>query len=158
MSAEYLRNGAFTPSYASPQLIQHVGSGRMPVMDDVANDMWALGAVLFELSTSTERGWTQHYGPFMFGPRPKDIKRCNKGGMDQRISRTRKAIQKEHDLWVRSHWQAMHTCPALFGPQSELAMHLQSLAKVMCLSLTCLQPCCSKAYLRCCFTLPMWWL
>lgn len=82
----------------------------MPVMDDVANDMWALGAVLFELSTSTERGWTQHYGPFMFGPRPKDIKRCNKGGMDQRISRTRKAIQKEHDLWVRSHWQVLYSC------------------------------------------------
>ena len=57
VSAEHLRNGAYTASYASPQLIQHMGSGQMPAMNDVANDIWALGAVLFELSVSAESSW-----------------------------------------------------------------------------------------------------
>ena len=44
--AVHLRNGAYTPSYASPQVIEHMhmGSGHMPALDDVANDIWALGA------------------------------------------------------------------------------------------------------------------
>lgn len=112
VSAEHLRNGAYTPSYASPQLLEHMGSGHMPAMNDVANDIWALGAVLFELSASAEPSWMHKYGPLMFGPRPKDLKKCMSGTRDQQITCMRKAIQREHARWVGSFWHTNHFIPS----------------------------------------------
>lgn len=116
VSAEHLRNGAYTASYASPQLIQHMGSGQMPAMNDVANDIWALGAVLFELSVSAESSWMHKYGPLMFGPRPKDLKKCMRGTRDEQISQMRKAIKREQDRWVRSLWRINHLKPCFIWP------------------------------------------
>ena len=50
-------SGAYTPSYAFLHLVEHMGLGQMPAMNYLANDIWALGAVLFELSMSAESGW-----------------------------------------------------------------------------------------------------
>ena len=80
MNAPFLiRNGALTPSCASPMLIQYLGSRQMSVMNDVPHDISAMGVALFELIISAEAFWKQKQDPFMFEPRPKDLKACTNG-------------------------------------------------------------------------------
>ena len=89
-------------AYASPMLIQYLGSRQMPVMNDMANDIWAVGVVLFQLIMSTEGVWKKNQGPFMFRPRPKDLKGCTNGSSSEQISKLRMAVQREQSQWVRS--------------------------------------------------------
>ena len=127
--AEHLRNGAFTPTYASPMLIQYLGSRQLPVMNDMANDVWAMGVVLFELIMSTEGVWKKNQGPFMFGPRPKDLKGCTSGSSNEQISKLRMAVQREQSQWVKSLQQAVLACaPALlYLTKMNILPHLQPL-------------------------------
>ena len=68
-SADHLLNGAFTASYASPQLIEQVKA-----MADAPMTDWAIGAVLFQLLSSTERQWTRRNGTFKSGPMIQDLR------------------------------------------------------------------------------------
>ena len=82
----------------------------MPVMNDMAYDIWAMGAVLFELVVSAEGMWKEDQGPFMFGPRPKDLQSCISRNRDEQTTSVRKAIQREQSHWVRSLRQVVLAC------------------------------------------------
>ena len=98
----------------------------MPVMNDVPNDIWAVGVVLFELVMSAEAVWKDKQGPFMFGPRPKDLKACTNGSSHEQTSSLRMAVQREQSCWVRSVQQCVSACtdaPASLGDMEVATPH-----------------------------------
>ena len=136
--AEHLRNGALTPIYASPTLIQYLDSEQMPVMNDMANDTWAMGAVLFELAMSVEGEWKEDQGPFMFGPRPKDLKSCTNGSKEEQIGSVRMAIQREQSHWVRSLGEVVLACTHALLCVATMSCH-PSCSRFLCLPLLALE-------------------
>lgn len=57
-----LRNECFTPLYASPELLQRVGS-TCPHMADRPNDLWALGVMLHGIFTCASPNWQSAFHP-----------------------------------------------------------------------------------------------
>ena len=54
---------------------------------------------------SAEAFWKEKQGPFMFGPRPKDLKACTNGSSREETSSLRMAVQREQSCSLHSACQ-----------------------------------------------------
>ncbi|DBB03944.1 TPA: hypothetical protein ACH3X1_013020 [Trebouxia sp. C0004] len=96
-----LRSEAFTPPYASPQLIRFFGLV-MQAMVDEPNDMWAAAMVVYQTIISADAKGLKDHGDWMFGPTALQYEQIvqlpNKQEQDSAV---RHAIQQEQQLYVR---------------------------------------------------------
>ena len=91
-----LVNQCFTPKYASPELLKHVGS-ECPLMADRPNDLWALGVMLHGVFTCANSDWQS-----AFHPSSEDVAAGKQLPSHQQALSTAQAIARQQALWVSS--------------------------------------------------------
>ena len=88
----------FTLEYASPQLLPYAPPcgdlGPCPMMDDMPNDMWAFGGLMYRLLTCTNPGWRCVFGPKAASPKDWALSE------EQLAARKKADVAAGQNLWV----------------------------------------------------------
>ena len=93
-----LLNAAFTPPYASPQLICFFGLVKQAMVDE-PNDMWAAAMVIYQTIISADAKGLKDHGDWMFGPTALQYDQIVQlPSKQEQDSAVRKAIQQEQQL------------------------------------------------------------
>ncbi|KAA6427173.1 MAG: hypothetical protein FRX49_02930 [Trebouxia sp. A1-2] len=94
-----LLNAAFTPPYASPQLICFFGLVQQAMVDE-PNDMWAAAMVVYQTIISADAKGLKDHGDWMFGPTALQYEQIVQLPSKEQDSAVRNAIQQEQQLWA----------------------------------------------------------